>query len=65
MMSIMTHDALHYTALHNTQPRTILNLTGTTLQSWHLVGTILAPRGHNTKPRCAQHCTILNLVGNL
>ena len=32
---------------------------GTSLtQSWHLVGTVL------NQP-CAQHCTILNLVGNL
>jgi len=59
---MMNHDAVHYTALHNTQPRTILNLTGTTLcnlgnslaQSWHLVCTIWAPRWHNLGTSLAQ-----------
>ena len=71
---MMNHDAVHYTALHNTQPRTILNLTGTTLrnlgnslaQSWHLVCTILAPRWYNLGTSLAQSWhlvgTILNLV---
>jgi hypothetical protein len=65
----MTHDALHYTAFHNTEPWTILNLTGTTLrnlgtsfaQSWHLVGTILNLVEHNT----AQYWTLLATYSNL
>ena len=53
----MTHDALHYCALHNTEPHTIPNLVGTTLYN---LGTSLAQYSTST---CAQHCTILNLIG--